>query len=558
MRRLLFGLALALLAGAPSAAAAPGLELGVQDDAFLSSAEPNAWPLARELRPDVIRYNVDWASVARTRPQQPRLPGDPAYDWAATDRIVQNSAAQGARVLLTIVQAPAWANGKRAPRTAPVDANDYGDFCRSTAARYSGTYVPEGATAALPRVDRFTVWNEPNRGQFLQPQGAHGLEAPRVMARLMRACASAIRAVSPDASVALGPLASRGGQGGIAPIAFLNRYRAAGGPRPAVVALNPYLGSLLPLYRGTEQEADGAITVRNLDRLERSLERAYGETVPIWLTEFAWRTAQQPGIGLITPRRQADLAEQSVALIRARYPYAEMLVWFLIRDVSPTSYWRSGLVNSQNEKKPVFAVWKRLAHTDDGKTLPSPIMLALWIAVGIVVIILLWLVFGYNKLVRLRNEAEQGFSGIDVQLKRRADLIPNLVETVKAYATHEREVFERVAEARRQALAARGVAQAANADVVMTAALTGLFGIAEAYPELRASENFQRLQAELSDTEDKIAAARRYYNTTVRRFNSLIQSVPTNIIARIGGFREREFFRIEADEERAPVAVNLS
>jgi LemA protein len=558
MRRLLIILALALLAGAVPATAAAGLELGVQDDAFLSSAEPNAWPLARELRPDVIRYNVDWASVARKRPAQAQLPGDPAYDWSASDRIVQNSAAQGARVLLTIVQAPAWANGKRAPRAAPLDAQDYGDFCRATAARYSGAYVPAGATTALPRVARFTVWNEPNRGQFLQPQGAHGFEAPRVMARLMRACTTAIHEVSPDATVALGPLASRGGQGGIAPIAFLNRYRAAGGPRPAVVALNPYLGSLLPVYRGDEQEADGAITVRNLDRLEQSLESAYGEAVPIWLTEFAWRTAQQPGIGLITPARQAELAEQSVELIREHYPYAEMLVWFLIRDVSPTSYWRSGLVTHGNDKKPVFGVWKRLARSDDGETLPSPVMLALWIAVAIVVIILLWLVFAYNKLVRLRNEAEQGFSGIDVQLKRRADLIPNLVETVKAYATHERAVFERVAEARQQALAARGVAQAANADVVMTAALTGLFGIAEAYPELRASENFQRLQAELSDTEDKIAAARRYYNTTVRRFNSLIQSVPTNIVARLGGFREREFFRIEADEERAPVAVSLS
>jgi LemA protein len=362
----------------------------------------------------------------------------------------------------------------------------------------------------------------------------------------------------PDARIALGPLASRGGQGGIAPIAFLNRYRAAGGPRPAVVALNPYLGSLLPVYRGDEQEADGAITMRNLDRLQRSLETTYGETVPIWLTEFAWRTVQQPGIGLITPRRQAELAEQSVDLIRDHYPYAEMLVWFLIRDVSPTSYWRSGLVNSQNEKKPAFATWQRLARADDGEALPSAVMLALWIAVGVVILILLWLVFAYNKLVRLRNEAEQGFSGIDVQLKRRADLIPNLVETVKAYAAHESAVFQRVAEARSKALSARGVAEAADAAVFMTAALTGLFGIAEAYPELRASENFQRLQAELSDTEDKIAAARRYYNTTVRRFNSLIQSVPTNIVARLGGFREREFFRIEDDAERAPVAVDLS
>jgi LemA protein len=392
----------------------------------------------------------------------------------------------------------------------------------------------------------------------MQPQGAHGLTAPRVIARLMRACASGIHAVSPAAQVALGPLASRGGQGGIAPIAFLARYRAAGGPRPDVVALNPYLGSLLPAYRGDEREEDGAITIRNLDRLEVALTKAYGGPMPIWLTEFAWRTADEPGIGRITPARQAALARQSVDLVRAHYPYAEMLVWFLVRDVSPTSYWRSGLVDSANHKKPVFAVWQRLAHTGGGETIPSRNMLALWIAIGLVVIVLLWLVFGYNRLVRLRNEAEQGFSGIDVQLKRRADLIPNLVETVKAYAAHESGVFEAVAKARAQALSARGVAQAASADVAMTAALTGLFGIAEAYPQLRASENFQRLQAELSDTEDKIAAARRYYNTTVRRYNSLVQSVPTNIIARLGGFREREFFRIEDDAERSPVAVSLS
>jgi LemA protein len=555
MRRML--IALALLVGVLPATASAALDIGIQDDAFLSSAEPNAWPLARALRPDVIRYNVDWASVARARPERPSSPGDPAYDWSATDRIVRNAAAQGARVLLTIVQAPAWANGGAAARTAPRDARDYGTFCRTVAARYSGSFVPAGATP-LPRVSSYTVWNEPNRGQYLQPQGAHGLEAPRVMARLMRACADGIHAESPAARVALGPLASRGALGGIAPIAFLARYRAAGGPRPDFVALNPYSGDLLPSYRGDEREQDGAITLRNLDRLESSLHDAYGDSIPIWLTEFAWRTAQQPGIGLITPGRQAELAQQSVALVREHYPYAGMLVWFLVRDVSPTSYWRSGLVDSANRKKPVFATWTRLARVSEDETLPSQVMLALWIAIGVVVLILLWLVFGYNRLVRLRNEAEQGFSGIDVQLKRRADLIPNLVETVKAYAAHEREVFERVAEARSQALAARGVAQAGVAAGVMTAALTGLFGIAEAYPELRASENFQRLQAELSDTEDKIAAARRYYNTTVRRFNSLIQSVPTNIIARLGGFREREFFRIEDDADRAPVAVSLS
>jgi LemA protein len=556
MRRLLVALLVAL--GVVPATASAGLELGLQDDAYLSSADPRAWQLTRELRPDVIRYNVDWSSVARQRPGRPSDPGDPAYDWTATDGVVQNAARQGARVLLTIVQAPAWANGGGPPRTAPRDARDFGTFCGAVANRYSGSYVPAGAEAPLPRVTSYTVWNEPNRGQFLEPQGAHGLEAPRVMARLMRACAGSIEGVAPDAQVAIGPLASRGGQGGIAPIAFLARYRAAGGPRPGIVALNPYLGSLLPSYRQDEREDHGAITVRNLDRLEHALQAAYGDTVPIWLTEFAWRTAPQPGIGVITPARQAELAEQSVDLVRAHYPYAQMLVWFLLRDVSPTSYWRSGLVDSDNHKKPVFATWSRLARVSDGETLPSRNMLALWIAIGIVVVILLWLVIGYNRLVRLRNEAEQGFSGIDVQLKRRADLIPNLVETVKAYAAHESGVFERVAEARAQSLAARGVGQAATASVAMTAALTGLFGIAEAYPELRASENFQRLQAELSDTEDKIAAARRYYNTTVRRFNSLIQSVPTNLIARLGGFREREFFRIEDDAERAPVPVSLS
>ena len=180
------------------------------------------------------------------------------------------------------------------------------------------------------------------------------------------------------------------------------------------------------------------------------------------------------------------------------------------------------------------------------------------IVIALVAVLGIWGMTSYNKLVGLDQAVQSQWAQVENVYQRRADLIPNLVETVKAYATHEREVFERVAEARAQSLAARGVAQAATADVAMTAALTGLFGIAEAYPELRASENFQRLQAELSDTEDKIAAARRYYNTTVRRFNSLIQSVPTNIIARIGGFREREFFRIEDDGDRAPVAVNLS
>src|SRR4029077_13997865 len=246
MRRLLIALA---VVGSLSAFATPAwadLELGLQDDAYLSSADPRAWLVTRALRPDVIRYNVDWSSVARTKPAAAADPGDPAYDWAATDHIVQNASRQGAGVLLTLVQAPTWANGGHVPRFAPLEARDFGTFCRAVATRYSGEFVPAGATQPLPRVTRFSVWNEPNRGQFFQPQGAHGFEAPRLMAGLMRSCADAIHAESGDAQVALGPLASRGGLGGIAPLAFLRRYRASGGPRPDVVAPHPDLENLPP------------------------------------------------------------------------------------------------------------------------------------------------------------------------------------------------------------------------------------------------------------------------------------------------------------------------
>ena len=184
-------------------------------------------------------------------------------------------------------------------------------------------------------------------------------------------------------------------------------------------------------------------------------------------------------------------------------------------------------------------------------------MIVLWIVLAVVVILVVWLVFAYNKLVRLRNEAEQGYSSIDIQLKRRADLIPNLVETVKAYATHERGVFEDVAAARSKMLSADSVGEAAGAERQMRGALGRLFAVAEAYPELRASENFRALQEELSDTEDKIAAARRYYNTTVRRYNTMLQSVPTNVVAGATGFTRREFYRIEDDADREPVAVKL-
>ena len=184
-------------------------------------------------------------------------------------------------------------------------------------------------------------------------------------------------------------------------------------------------------------------------------------------------------------------------------------------------------------------------------------MVVIWILIALVVVALLWLVFTYNRLVRLRNETDQGFSGIDIQLKRRADLIPNLVESVKGYAAHEREVFEQLTEARAKTLGAGSVGEASDAAGATNQALGRLFAVAEAYPQLRASENFQRLQEELTDTEDKIAAARRYYNTVVQRFNTSQQTFPASLVAGTFGFSPREFFRLEDDGDRAPVAVNL-
>jgi LemA protein len=171
----------------------------------------------------------------------------------------------------------------------------------------------------------------------------------------------------------------------------------------------------------------------------------------------------------------------------------------------------------------------------------------LWILLGVVALLVVLLALGYNRLVRLRNEVDTGWANIDVQLQRRTDLIPNLVEAVKGYAAHERGVFEEVTRARAALQQAGSPGAAAEANEGLTAALGRLFAVAEAYPDLKASENFLRLQEDLTDTEDKISAARRYYNATVMRYNTAIQSLPWLLFAAPAGFRDREFFSAEGD-----------
>ena len=184
-------------------------------------------------------------------------------------------------------------------------------------------------------------------------------------------------------------------------------------------------------------------------------------------------------------------------------------------------------------------------------------MTAFWIVIGIVVVLLLIGVWIYNRLVTLRTRVDNGWSQIDVQLRRRADLIPNLVETVKGYATHERELFERVTEARTRSMGATGVADQAEAENQVTAGLRQLLAVVENYPDLKANQNFLALQEELIGTESKIAYARQFYNDQVMRMNTLIQSFPSSIVARAFGFEERPFFEID-EPARGPVQVDLS
>jgi len=173
------------------------------------------------------------------------------------------------------------------------------------------------------------------------------------------------------------------------------------------------------------------------------------------------------------------------------------------------------------------------------------------IVFAVIVIAVLWAIFMYNNIVRIINRAKEAWADIDVQLKRRYDLIPNLVATVKGYATHESSAFENVTKARAAAMGAGTLAEKGEAETTLASSLKSVFAIAEAYPELKANQNFLALQTELTDTEDKIQAARRFYNGNVRDLNTAIEVFPGNIVASIGHFSQMEFFQLDASEAAA-------
>lgn len=185
-------------------------------------------------------------------------------------------------------------------------------------------------------------------------------------------------------------------------------------------------------------------------------------------------------------------------------------------------------------------------------------MTILYILLGVLAVLILWIIFTYNRFISLTNRAEEAWSDIDVQLKRRYDLIPNLVETVKGYMTHEKTTLENVTKARTQAMGATSVEQHAQAENMLTDALKSLFAVAESYPDLKANTNFLELQRELSDTENKIQAARRFYNSVVQDLQNGLEQFPGNIIGNMFGFKSRDFFTLSESEQAAREPVKVS
>jgi len=183
-------------------------------------------------------------------------------------------------------------------------------------------------------------------------------------------------------------------------------------------------------------------------------------------------------------------------------------------------------------------------------------MIIVYIILAIVVVILIAIATMYNRFVRLRTRTDEAWSDIDVQLKRRYDLIPNLIETVKGYVEHEKETLQKVTEARTTAMNAGSMGERAGAENILTGALKSLFAVSESYPDLKANTNFLELQKELADTENKIQAARRFYNTNVRDLNIGVETFPQNIVAKMFNVAKREFFEIE-EEEKEPVPVKF-
>jgi hypothetical protein len=350
------------------------LKLGLYDDSEVYGRPDRAFPLLEQLHVPLIRLDLRWGGplgVARHKPADGADPADPAYDWALYDQTVTSAAKSHIKILFSIVGTPGWANGGKAPNTAPNNASDVRKFAFAAATRYSGTFTPEGATDPLPAVRLWLAWNEPNNPVFLRPQfrkvgNTYVAQSAIDYAKICNAIYDGVHETRiASERVACGATAPRGNnqarsaRASISPLVFLTALKKNGAHFDAY-AHHPYYGgpSETP---STPPRAKTAVTLGDIGTLISLLTRLYGHK-PLWITEYGYQTKPPDPLFGVSWAKQALYLRQAVAIAR-RNPRIELMLWFLLRDeVRRKSFdgWQSGLMTASGKKKPSFAAFARL------------------------------------------------------------------------------------------------------------------------------------------------------------------------------------------------------
>jgi Glycosyl hydrolase catalytic core len=353
-------------AGTTAGSARPQpLRLGITDTAAAYYDDRSLFPLLGELNARVLRVHLQWGGkrgVARRRPVDATDPDDPAYDWRIYDRVVLEAAAAGVDVMFTVFGTPAWANGGAAPTRAPRNAVALKEFTYAAAWRYSGEHERRDGTI-LPPVRLWTAWNEPNLKIGLVPQwkrvGKRWVPQSAVdYARICNAVVDGIRATGIDHQrVACGVTAARGNNNprgrkpSVSPLAFLRAMKKAGARGFDAYAHHPYYGTPSETP-STRPRGATAVTMGNLDALERELTRLYGPK-PIWITEYGYQTNPPDRTFGVSWPQQASYVRQAVAVAR-KHPRVELLLWFLLKDEEDVTRWQSGFIAADGTRKPAF------------------------------------------------------------------------------------------------------------------------------------------------------------------------------------------------------------
>ena len=359
MHRRFAVLALVLLATLTLAAPADAsrkLKIGIYDEALALGQPDVGFAYLGELRPQVLRFNLNWYQVAPVRPLAPTNPLDPSYQWAAYDQAVIRAQAMGAQVLLHVIGTPPWANGGQDWRYAPSDMNDLRNFTIAAARRYNG------ATLGLPAVNKWAAWNEPNLSTFLRPSWVGRKPvAARTYAKICNTVMRAVHDVRGRAVKVACGVTSPYGKGGsaIAPIRFLREMKRAGA-KFDVYAHHPYSRTRPPISpTAIPRERRLTVSLGNIGDLFRELNRLYGKRKRVWVTEYGYETnPPDPSIG-VSWAKQSAYMKTSHRIVR-RHPRIDMYLWFLIQDESDVSKWQTGLVDQFGTRKTAFFTYQSL------------------------------------------------------------------------------------------------------------------------------------------------------------------------------------------------------